>query len=294
MTEKLAGTHKRVKEMEVMVSDVISETDDTTTLFLFTGNDILDYMPGHFITIDPHQFPALERWTNYLEDMKGQREKPRAYSLASAPHERYLAITVKEEEYRTGDTLYPPLLSPILAKRTQRGARMVITGFVGPYTLTDELRQTTDVVVHICAGSGVVPSWSIIKASLVNDEQTRHILIYSNKYLQDTIYLDQMRQLETQYHERFKVHYLYTRQSELPAFSPNISLGRVNQQAVEQALAGISNPLVYVCGPAISLHDKKTAKAESRILAPKFMESVLDQLKTIGVDPKRIKHESWG
>ena len=294
MTPKPASSRKRVKEMEVMVSNVIEETYDTTTLILFTGNDILDYMPGHFITIDPHQFPGLQRWTHYLEDIKGKQEPPRAYSLASAPHEHYLAITVKEEEYSSGQTPYPPLLSPILAKRTPRGSRMVITGFVGPYTFPDNLKRTTDTVVHICAGSGVVPSWSIIKNSLANDEHTKHLLLYSNKRLPDTIYLNQMRQLETEYPTRFKVDYFYTRQADLPTFSPSVFLGRVNQDAVAKALDGISNPLVYVCGPANSPYDKKIAKSEGQTLSPKFMESVLGQLKTIGVDPKRIKHESWG
>ncbi len=31
----------------------------------------------------------------YLEDQKGQREKPRAYSMALAPHERYLPVAIK-------------------------------------------------------------------------------------------------------------------------------------------------------------------------------------------------------
>ena len=31
------------------------------TLVLFTGNDRLDYKAGHFLTIDPHQFEALDR-----------------------------------------------------------------------------------------------------------------------------------------------------------------------------------------------------------------------------------------
>jgi len=91
------STSRRIKEMEVMVADVIIETPDTTTLVLFTGNDRLEYLAGHFLTIDPHQFESLERFTSFLEDLKGKREPPRAYSMSSAPHERYLAVTVKEE-----------------------------------------------------------------------------------------------------------------------------------------------------------------------------------------------------
>jgi 3-ketosteroid 9alpha-monooxygenase subunit B len=125
---------RRIKEMEVMVADVIAETPDTATLVLFTGNDRLDYQPGHFLTVDPHQFESLERFTAFLEDLKGKKEPPRAYSMASAPHEKQLAFTIKEERYASGSTKYPPLLSPLLVKRTARGARLVITGFTGPYT----------------------------------------------------------------------------------------------------------------------------------------------------------------
>ena len=152
-----------------MVADVIVETPDTTTLVLFTGNDRLEYLAGHFLTIDPHQFESLERFTSFLEDLKGKREPPRAYSMSSAPHERYLAVTVKEERYVSGATRYPPLLSPLLVKRTLRGMRLVVTGFTGPYTLATDVAAQTDHLVHVCAGSGSVPNFSIEKFGTLPD-----------------------------------------------------------------------------------------------------------------------------
>src|SRR3954469_12321381 len=149
-----------------MVADVIVETPDTSTLVFFTGNDRLDYKAGHFLTIDPHQFEALARFISFFEDVKGKREPPRAYSMASAPHERYLAVTVKEEQYVSGVTKYPPLLSPLLVKRTVKGMRLVVTGFTGPYTLPSDVEQQTNHLVHICAGSGSVPNYSILKFAL--------------------------------------------------------------------------------------------------------------------------------
>ena len=71
---------------------MIIETHDTTTLVLFTGNDHLEYRAGNFLTIDPHQFEALARWTQYLEDIKHK---------------------------------------PVLVRRPPRGTHMVITGFAG-------------------------------------------------------------------------------------------------------------------------------------------------------------------
>src|SRR5438128_12248970 len=161
------ATSRRIKEMEVMVADVVVETADTSTLVLFTGNDRLEYLAGHFLTIDPHQFEALERFTAFLEDLKGKREPPRAYSMCSSPHERYLAVTVKEERYVSGLTKFPPLLSPMLTKRTTRGMRLVVTGFTGPYTLPPDIESKTEHIVHVCAGSGSVPNFSILKHALV-------------------------------------------------------------------------------------------------------------------------------
>jgi len=172
--EKDAPDRRRIKQMEVMVAEAVQETADTATLVLFTGNDRLDYKAGHFLTIDPHQFEGLERFIAFLEDLKGKREPPRAYSMASSPHEKYLAVTVKEERYVTGLTQYPPLLSPLLVKRLARGTRLVVTGFTGPYTLPDDIESKTDHVVHICAGSGSVPNFAILKYALHHHPKLRH------------------------------------------------------------------------------------------------------------------------
>ena len=187
---------KKIKELEVMVADAVEEAKDVVTLVLFTGNDQLTYEPGHFLTIEPHQFSALERWVAYLEDIKGKKEPPRAYSLSSSPDEKYLAITVKEESYVSGVTQYTPLLSPILAKRTEPGTRMAITGFTGPYTLNDKIRGESEEIVHICAGSGIVPTYSIIKHDLRVGKELKHTLVYSNKHLEDVIFLKQLEELE--------------------------------------------------------------------------------------------------
>jgi ferredoxin-NADP reductase len=84
-------SRRRIRQLEVVVAEAVYETPDTTTLVLQAGDDHLDYKPGQFLTIDPHQFEALERFTAFLEDLKGRREPPRAYSMASAPHEKHLA-----------------------------------------------------------------------------------------------------------------------------------------------------------------------------------------------------------
>ncbi len=65
---------EKIKEPKVMVAEVIPEAHYTGAVVFFTGNDVLNYQPGNFLTIAPQQFPALERWVRYSEDLKGKKE----------------------------------------------------------------------------------------------------------------------------------------------------------------------------------------------------------------------------
>ena len=111
----------RIKELEVMVAEVIKETPDTATLVLFTGNDRLDYQPGHFLTIEPQQFPALERFCKYFEDSRGRRSRR---APTPSPRRRTRGTwrsPSRKSGTSAGLTKYPPLLSPLLVCRTAAG-----------------------------------------------------------------------------------------------------------------------------------------------------------------------------
>jgi ferredoxin-NADP reductase len=280
--------------MEVMVADVVVETPDTSTLVLFTGNDRLEYSAGHFLTIDPHQFEALERFIAFLEDLKGRREQPRAYSMCSAPHERYLAVTVKEERYVSGTTRFPPLLSPLLVKRTVRGMRLVVTGFTGPYTLPPDVAAETDHIVHVCAGSGSVPNFSMLKFALAHHPTIRHTFVYSNKMWSDVIFRHGLAELAARHPERLRVIHTLTREENADVFGPSVRKGRVTAALLREAIPDREACLVYVCGPGISKWDIAAAREAGREPQPRFLETVLEELKTIGVPARRIKREFYG
>ena len=277
-----------------MVADVIVETPDTSTLVFFTGNDRLEYSAGHFLTIDPHQFEALERFTAFLEDLKSKKEPPRAYSMCSAPHERYLAVTVKEEQYISGMTKYPPLLSPLLVKRTVRGMRLVVTGFTGPYTLPLGIESETDHIVHICAGSGSVPNFSMLKYALTAYPRLRHTFVYSNKTWQDIIFRDALGDLERRNPDRLRVIHTLTREPDVTLCGPTVRKGRVSAEMLRAVVPDLESCIVYICGPGISKWDREAAKERGEAPPPRFLESVLADLKSLGVPNARIKRESYG
>lgn len=285
---------RRIKELEAMVCDVVVETRDTTTLVLFTGNDRLEYEPGHFLTIDPHQFEGLERWTAYLEDLKGKREPPRAYSMSSAPLEKYLAITVKEEFYQRGLTKYPPLLSPLLVKRCPRGQRIHLVGFTGPYTLPPDVTSRTDHLVHLVAGSGAVPNYAILKHALALYPELRHTFICSNKTWADVIFRRSLEELRVRHPDRLRLVHTLTREEDPSRHGRDVRRGRVSAALLSELIPDPTACLVYACGPAIGPYERRAARERGEEPQPRFLEAALAALKEAGVPAERIKTESYG
>jgi 3-ketosteroid 9alpha-monooxygenase subunit B len=288
-----AGPRKRIKDMEVMVAEARVETPDTTTLVLFTGNDRLEYRAGHFLTIDPHQFESLERFIAYFEDLKGKREPARAYSMSSAPYEKYLAITVKEERYVKGQTRYPPLLSPLLVKRTTRGMRLVVTGFTGPYTLPEDAESRTDHLVHVVAGSGAVPNFAILKHALVHQPKLKHTFLCSNKTWEDVIFREELAALERKHASRLRVVHALTREPSHPV-SQGVWKGRINAALLKELIPEPRACLVYACGPAIGPFERAAAREKGEEPKPRFLESALAAIAEIGVPDENVRRESYG
>lgn len=283
---------RRVRELEVTVAKVRSDTPDTTTLFMTAGDEPVEYQAGHFCTIDPHQFGELEHFIAYLEDQKGQKEKPRAYSMASAPHERYLAITIKEERYESGETPYPPVLSPLLTYYIREGRSLVISGFTGAYTLPEDACDRTDQILHVCAGSGIVPNLGLIKSSLHRDDALHHTLLFSNKTREDIIYFDEFEALRTQYPDKLNIIHCITRED--PSAIRGARRGRISKELLQEVVPDPSNVLAYSCGPGITPHERKAARAKGEEPEPRFVENMVALLQEYGLDKKQIKQESWG
>src|SRR5690606_22188050 len=226
----------------------------------------------------------------FLEDQKGRREPPRAYSLASAPHERYLAITVKEEPYVKGQTEFPPLLSPLLVRQLRAGQRVQIGRSAGGYVLPEDVTERTQHVVHVCAGSGVVPNWSMIKHALAADLPVRHTLVYGNRTWRDIIYRDELARLCRAFGDRLRV---------VPALSREQRAGRAAGRVGEELLGRVigerpEDVQVFACGPAITKHQRNKAKQTGQEPAPRFMETVKAALAALGVPKHSVHTESYG
>ncbi|WP_309893539.1 oxidoreductase [Archangium sp.] len=294
MSATVTTARNRPREYEVTVADVRMETHDTATLSLDFGPERPEYRAGQFINIDPHQFPALGRLSTYLQEHKARKEPARSYSMASAPHEPLVSITVKDEDYIPGFTKYPPLLSPYLVHGRLTGARIKVLGFMGPYVLPDDVEERTDHLVHIVAGSGAVPNFAIVKDALHRGLEPRHTVLCSNKTWGDILYREAFEALERAHPDKLRVVHTLTRELDESRYGHGVRKGRIGQALLEELLPDKATCLVYVCGPAITPWDRRKALETRTPATPRFMESVLGHLHDLGIEDKRIKRESYG
>ena len=291
-TQAATSPGRRIKTMEVTVSEVVVETPDTVTL-VYEGPDTFDYRAGQFCTIDPHQFRPLARWIELLELLKKKKEPPRAYSMASAPHEP-LAITIKEETWTPGEQKYPTLLSPFLVHEVTAGMPMTISGFTGPYTLPDDIEDKTDHIVHLCAGSGSVPNFSMLKHALRDRPRLRHTFIYSNKTWDDVIFRDALNALAEQHAEQLRVVHSLTRQQDWSGLPGTVRKGRLTLDVLREVVPDHGTAIFYACGPALSPWDRLAAREKGVEPTPRFMETVHDMMKALEVPKGRFKEEAFG
>lgn len=282
-----------VQQFEVVVERVIPEAADTVTLELFAPH-APPYKAGQFLTIDPKQFRALKGYAEYLEQQKGKKELVRAYSLCSAPHEKRLAFTVKEELFTPGETAFPPLLSPLLVHAAAPGLVMEVTGFTGTYVLPDDAASRVDTVLHVIAGSGSVPNFSILKHDLAQDSKLKHVFVYSNRTHDDIIFRGQLAALARRFPERLELVHLLTRDPEAHRHGPGHRHARLSLEVLRELVRDPARTEAFVCGPGITVFQRKAALAKGEKAAPRFLENALAMLQELGVPKKQIHHESYG
>ncbi|MES2503751.1 MAG: oxidoreductase [Myxococcota bacterium] len=281
---------KKIRPIEGFITQTIQETSDTWTLHIDVPPEDRNYLAGQFLSIPPQQFPELSEMLAYLEHKKGRKEVIRAYSMASAPHEDTVSITIKPERFYPEEE-YPPILSPFLASPHMLGRKLKFMGYTGPYTLPANLEEQTSEVLHLVAGSGAVPNFSLLKDQLIQNKNpsVHHTLIDVNKTFEDIIYQKELEELAAAYPNRFTLVHMLTREER-----PGYLSGRPTLEFLRSHIKDPSRVLVYACGSAITKWQRKHAEATGIPAQPRFIEGVSDLMSKLGVDKKRFKHESYG
>jgi ferredoxin-NADP reductase len=226
------------------VAELVEETPRVKTIEL----DLPDW-PGH--KAGQHVDVRLTAEDGY--------QAQRSYSIASAPEDERLAITV--ERLDEGE------VSPYLAEELMVGDKLELRGPIGGYFAWDAVEGGPLLLVG--GGSGVVPLMSILRHRAARSSRIPARLLYSARSLDDVIYRAELDRLGAD--DDLEVLYTLTR-SQPPGWTGYAR--RVDKDMLEEVAFG--EGLAFICGPT------------------RFVEAVADGLLAVGYAPERVKTERFG
>jgi ferredoxin-NADP reductase len=186
----------------------------------------------------------------------------RSYSIASAPEEQSLVLTV--ERLEDGE------VSPYLVDELRPGDQLELRGPIGGYFAWDT--SAGGPLLLVGGGSGIVPLMSILRHRVAAGSDAEVRLLASWRTSADIIYAAELERLG----ELDGVGITHTLTREMPTGWTGRH-GRVDEAMLgEVGWAPEAAPLSFVCGPT------------------GLVEAVATGLVTLGHGPERIRTERFG
>jgi ferredoxin-NADP reductase len=193
------------------VVEVVTETARTRSIVV----DAVDW-PGHLA--GQHVDVRLTAEDGY--------QSQRSYSIASAPEDEHLLLTV--ERLDDGE------VSPYLTETLRPGDELELRGPIGGYFVWR--KALGGPLLLVGGGSGVVPLRAMLRHHRAVDSDVPCRLLYSARMQTDLIYREEL--------EGFDTTITLTREQWAGR------TGRVDRELLEEvAWPPVDRPLVYICGP---------------------------------------------
>jgi ring-1,2-phenylacetyl-CoA epoxidase subunit PaaE len=200
------------------------ETNQSMTIcFKQPGLKKIKYKAGQFITLSAR--------------ING-RKYSRAYSFSSSPSsDQLLEVTIK----RVPNGIF----SNYILDHIKIGDVLEVSEPMGNFVLNTN--QTP--VTYWGVGSGITPLYSMIKESLNSNRNSPIYLVYGNKKKEETIFLNQLLELQEKHSDIFKIFFFY---SEEENFNQNQLefKGRISNEFINNFIENYSQEIHYICGPS--------------------------------------------
>lgn len=186
----------------------------------------------------------------------------RSYSIASAPDDDHLVLTV--ERLQDGE------VSPYLFDELRSGDKLEMRGPIGRYFVWEEWMDGP--LLMIAGGSGVVPFRAMLRHREAIGGEAPARLLYSARTFDDVIYRDELAAFVRPDGVEVFLTLTRTRPHDWDGYDRRIDASILS----DVAWAPIENALTYVCGPS------------------GFVETVANCLVDVGHDPESIRTERFG
>ena len=228
---------------KLTIKDIHKETDKAVTISFNVPQDLKEifvFKAGQYIT---------------LKTSVNGNEVRRDYSLCSSPKSGELKVAVKEVKDGT--------FSAYANRKLQIGDVLDVAPPKGHFVFEPNDSKTKNIAAF-AAGSGITPVLSIIKCALEEEIYSKVILVYGNKTTKDTMFLNQLLELQHQYSERFSVQFVFSQAKEESAVFGRIEKNTVNL-IVKNKYKHIVIDAFYLCGPEAMIHTVKDVLTEHNI-----------------------------
>jgi ferredoxin-NADP reductase len=232
---------------DATVSETVQETAHAKTIVL----DVADW-PGH--VAGQHVDLRLTSEDGY--------QAQRSYSIASAPEDARLALTV--ERFDDGE------VSPYLTDELRPGDQLEIRGPVGGY-FTWRVQDGGPLLL-LGGGSGLVPLMAMLRHRIAQDATVDTRLLVSARSCEDVLYREELSRLGSTGGVRVELTLTRVQPSGWSGFDR-----RVDGEMLAEVGPGVSEmPRIFVCGPTA------------------FVERAADLLVELGHRPAAIRAERFG
>ena len=187
----------------------------------------------------------------------------RSYSIASAPEDERLALTV--------DRLDDGEVSPYLTDVLMAGDKLELRGPIGGYFAWEA--KDGGPLLLVGGGSGVAPLMAMIRHRAAANSGVPVRLLYSSRSYEEIIFREELENLAARNGSLEVIHTLTRSRPEgWSGYDRRIDA----EMLAEVGWTLDESPLAFVCGPT------------------SFVEGVANALVSLGHDPARVKTERFG
>lgn len=202
-------------------------TDDAVLLTFDVAEDLKNsfaFLSGQYVT---------------LKSEINNEEFRRSYSICTSPEENRLSVVVK--------VIDRGVFSNFVKEQLEVGQYIEVSSPEGKFIYNISENSAKNVFL-IAAGSGITPIISIAKNILHNEPLSTVTLLFANKQIEDIIFYDELKSLESKFNERLKIIYIFSRKD-----YDNYHFGRIDHDflsnIIHQGLDFTNFSEFYTCGP---------------------------------------------
>ena len=213
--------------LKLIIKEVRRETKDAVSVLFNVPEELkanYNFIAGQYL--------------NLRLTLDGQ-EIRRAYSICSAPESGELRIAVKAVKNGA--------FSQFANTKLKAGDVLEVGKPEGKFTLEPEASRQKNYIAFV-SGSGITPIMSMLKSVLQSEPKSSFVLVYGNKTPEETIFHQELHDLQSQYVSRLFVHYVYSQ-----AKVDQSLFGRIDKSVVNFVLNNKHKELefdkFYLCGP---------------------------------------------